>query len=63
MKDVEELIIFMNGPDKPTLAAMISFFSHESRYLHPRELKRFWDSLSDEEKLWWRFVIREVSPR
>jgi AAA15 family ATPase/GTPase len=51
------LISFMNGLDGVTLKRLLSYFSHESRYLHPRELKEFWDSLTESEKNYYRRLV------
>jgi hypothetical protein len=52
--DFPELIAFMQGPDRVTFARLISFFSVDSRYCHPRELKPFWESLTEAEKFYYR---------
>jgi hypothetical protein len=57
---VEELTAFMNGPDNRVLCRMINYFSYGSRYLTPRELKKFWDSLTEVEKTYWRTAIWHV---
>lgn len=55
-----QLRSLMTGPHMFTLARMICFFSWESRYLHPRELKIFWESLTEEEKAWWVDEIAKI---
>jgi hypothetical protein len=52
-----ELVQFMNGPDKPTLRRLRSYFSCEEKYLGPRELKEFWDSLSRGERDHYRRLV------
>lgn len=54
---VAELTAFMCGPDKRVLSRMIGYFSYNSRYLTPRELKKFWDAISEVEKTYWRSAI------
>jgi hypothetical protein len=56
--EMAQLERLMNGEDKATLARMISFFSVPGKYLHPRELKIFWDSLTDSEKNEWRWEMK-----
>lgn len=53
-----ELVRFMNGPDDATLRRLLGYFSYESRYLHPRELKLFWDSLTEDEKNYYRMLVK-----
>lgn len=55
--DLPALIKFMQGPDNATLVRLISFFSRDSRYCHPRELKAFWESLSESEKNYYRRLV------
>ncbi|AWN06180.1 hypothetical protein SEA_MIEK_79 [Streptomyces phage Miek] len=55
--DLPALIKFMQGPDNATLVRLISFFSRDSRYCHPRELKLFWESLSESEKNYYRRLV------
>jgi hypothetical protein len=55
--DIPDLIKFMNGPDRPVLARLINYFSFDSRYCHPRELKAFWESLSESEKNYYRKCV------
>ena len=56
-RDIPELIRFMNGPDDATLRRLLAYFSYESKYLHPRELKEFWDSLKESEKNYYRMLV------
>jgi hypothetical protein len=55
--DVEELIAFMQGPDNATLVRLVSFFSRDSRYCHPRELREFWESLTESDKNYYRKLV------
>lgn len=52
-----ELVRFMNGPDKQTLRLLRSYFSCEDKYVGPRELKEFWDSLSRGERDHYRKLV------
>lgn len=58
--EIKELAKFMKGEDLPTFARMIDYFSVQGKYLHPRELKKFWESLTEEEKLYYHFGMRDV---
>jgi hypothetical protein len=53
--DLEVLSLFLQGKDSPTYGRMMVFFSGPGKYLHPRELMRFRDSLTDEE--WADFKV------
>lgn len=59
--EYQRLGAFMSGPDLPTYAQMISFFSTsdtpgvKNKYLHPRELEKFRESLSSTE--WYDFKV------
>jgi hypothetical protein len=55
--DFPELLSFMNGPDGPTLRRLLGYFSYESRYVHPRELKAFWESLTQSEKNYYHMLV------
>lgn len=55
--DMDELIVFMNGHDGPYLRELVSYFSLDSRYCHPRELKLFWESLTESEKNYYRDAV------
>jgi phosphopentomutase len=55
--DIPELIKFMNSSDHDTLSELVNFFSLDSRYCHPRELKRFWESLTESEKDYYRSCV------
>jgi hypothetical protein len=55
--DIPELIKFMNGPDSIHLKEMVVFFSLDSRYLHPRELKLFWESLTPDERSYYQTAV------
>lgn len=57
--DTYELIEFMNGPDSVTLRRLLTYFSYDSRYLHPRELREFWGSLTGTEKNYYRRLVVE----
>jgi hypothetical protein len=58
--DIPQLIKFMQGPDNPTFVRLINYFSRDSRYCHPRELKRFWESLTGAEKIYYRSAVLQV---
>lgn len=58
-QDLPELIRFMNGPDDAVKRRLLGYFSYESRYLHPRELKVFWESLTEDEKDYYRKLVAE----
>lgn len=60
--EMQDLIAFMQGPDNPVLVRLVSFFSRDSRYCHPRELKPFWESLTESDKNYYRrlVVLREI---
>lgn len=68
--EAQELSNFMHGPDQVTLARLTTFFSYpvldgtdwRKCYLHPRELKLFWDSLTESEKNYYRRLValREI---
>lgn len=55
--ELSELAWFMSGPDMVTLGRMIGFFSSQGNYLHPRELKVFWESLTETEKMEYRVAL------
>lgn len=55
--DIVELIAFMNGPDKAVLKRLVAYVSLDGRYCHPRELKRFWESLTESEKNYYRKCV------
>lgn len=61
MYDIDEkieLISFMTGPDRATLRRLAYYFSGDSKkYLHPRELKKFWDSLTEDEKDYYHEAV------
>lgn len=61
MKDFEELRIFMSGPDSRILKYLVAYFSYNGRYLHPRELRVFWESLTESEKEYYRHAIYSVT--
>lgn len=48
-EDIKILTAFMQGPDQVTFGRMIGYFSVPGKYLHPRELMRFRNSMTDEE--------------
>lgn len=52
------LIAFMQGPDNAILGRLIHFFSEGGKYLHPRELKPFWESLTEGEKNYYRMLVK-----
>ncbi|MFJ2778179.1 hypothetical protein [Kitasatospora sp. NPDC087315] len=56
--ELKELSAFMLGPDKATLGRMIGYFSVSGKYLHPRELKEFWETLKPMERAWFRREMR-----
>lgn len=58
-----ELIGFMNGPDAPVLKRLIVFFSKKAgdlkpKYLHPRELREFWVTLSLADRFYYMDLCR-----
>jgi hypothetical protein len=53
--EIQRLGAFMNGPDLPTYARMITFFSLQGKYLHPREIEHFRNSMTEEE--WVEFKV------
>ena len=61
--EIHELGQFMSGPDNPTYARMIVFFSTnidegspiKTKYLSPKEIKAFRDSMTEEE--WIDFKV------
>lgn len=64
--DTAELVRFMNGPDGPTLRRLLWFFNDVEdeearpfghRYCHPRELKEFWESLTQSEKNYYHKLV------
>ena len=55
--DISDLIKFMNGPDSPVLKRLINYFSYDSRNCHLREIKDFWESLSESEKNYYRKCV------
>ena len=57
LNDIPALIKLMSGPDAVTFRRLVSFFSLDSRYLHPRELKEFWESLTESEKNYYRMLV------
>lgn len=58
--EMKEIVAFMNGPDKVTLGRMIGFFSVPGKYLHPRELKPFWESLDVWDQNWFRVELSKA---
>lgn len=54
-EDVKILSAFMQGEDSATYGRMIGFFSVPGKYLHPRELMRFRNSMTTEE--WVDFKV------
>lgn len=58
--DVKELIAFMQGAYQVTFSRMIWFFSEGNRYLHPRELKVFWESLTPEEEQYYSMELSDI---
>lgn len=60
VKELEDLVNFMQGPDNPVLVRLVSYFSLDSRYCHPRELKSFWESLNESEKNYYRSVALRI---
>jgi hypothetical protein len=54
-EDIKMLSTFMTGPDMATYGRMIGFFSVPRKYVHPREIWRFRNSMSDEE--WTDFKV------
>lgn len=66
-EDVRILVAFMQGKDSDTFARMIGFFSVPGKYLHPRELMRFRNSMSDEEWIdfkveFWSYIVSHHQP-
>jgi hypothetical protein len=57
MVERTSLVKFMIGPDNPIFAKMICYFSSAGKYCHPRELKKFWESLTEREKDYYRAVV------
>lgn len=55
--DIPDLVAFMNGPDDAVKRRLLCYFSYESRYCHPRELKAFWYSLTESEKNYYRKLV------
>ncbi|ASU03987.1 hypothetical protein [Streptomyces phage Psst4] len=53
--EIQRLGAFMSGQDRPTYARMITFFSVPGKYLHPREIEHFRNSMTDEE--WIDFKV------
>ncbi|MFD4247838.1 hypothetical protein ACFWP3_40615 [Streptomyces sp. NPDC058525] len=53
-EELQQLSAFMLGPDNSTLGRMIGYFSVLGKYLHPRELKEFWETLQPVERAWFR---------
>lgn len=53
-EEMKQLSEFMLGPDKFTLGRMIGYFSTPGKYLHPGELKEFWETLQPLERAWFR---------
>ncbi|MGW0901638.1 hypothetical protein ACWD0G_32555 [Streptomyces goshikiensis] len=51
--ELEQLVGFMTGPDKVTLGRMIGYFSVPGKYLHPREMKVFWEALKPLGRAWF----------
>lgn len=59
--DFDALRTLMTGPDSRILRYLVAYFSYQSRYLHPRELRIFWESLTDAEKEYYRQAIYSVT--
>lgn len=53
--EIQRLGAFMSGPERPTYARMIDFFSTPGKYLHPREIEYFRNSMTHEE--WIDFKV------
>lgn len=51
-----ELVAFMNGSDRQTYVKLMRYFSSGGKHLLPEELKFFWDSLTENEKSYYRTV-------
>jgi hypothetical protein len=58
----DNLVWFMTGPDSEVFAKAICYFNFESKreYFHPRELMKFWNSLTEREKDYYRKTITEM---
>lgn len=57
MTDTTSLVEFMIGPDQRTFAKAICFFSAGGKHCPPKEIKEFWESLTVEERGYYRFEI------
>ncbi|QPX71406.1 hypothetical protein SscP1EGY_8 [Streptomyces phage SscP1EGY] len=53
--ELNDVVEFMQGLDRKTYAKMIGFFSVPTKYLSPRELMRFRNSMTYEE--WVDFKV------
>lgn len=55
--ELNETVAFMRGPDSAVFRRLIAFFSNNSRYCPPQEVKRFWESLTGSEKNYYRMLV------
>lgn len=58
--EIQKLADFMSGPDARIFGRFIGYFSTPGKYLHPRELKEFWESLTLMEQSYYRHAIWTV---
>lgn len=62
LSETRILVDFMQGPDNAVLRRLIVFFSKDGKHCRPREVKSFWESLTESEKNYYRrlVAIREI---
>lgn len=54
---LQHIIDFMNGSDRVVLARLRSYFSSPGKYCRAEELKEFWDSLTLEDRFYYRNCV------